>query len=54
VTDGVGIEKIFPIHSPLIADIEVLRSFKVRRANIGFIRELTGKASRLKEVKKAA
>lgn len=50
-TDGVGIEKIFPVQSPLVAKIEVIRQFKVRRANIGFIRELTGKASRLKEVK---
>ena len=50
-SEGVAIEKIFPIHSPAIAKIEVLRSFKVRRANIGFIRSLTGKASRLKELK---
>jgi large subunit ribosomal protein L19 len=50
-TDGVGIEKIFPVQSPLVAKIEVIRQFKVRRANIGFIRKLTGKASRLKEVK---
>jgi len=49
--EGVGIEKAFPIHSPGVAKIEVLRSFKVRRKNIAFIRELKGKAARLKEVK---
>lgn len=49
--DGIGIEKIFPINSPFISKIVILRQFKVRRANIGFIRELTGKAARLKEIK---
>lgn len=49
--DGVGIEKKFPIYSPGVAKIEVLRSFKVRRKNITFIRELKGKAARLKEVR---
>ncbi len=49
--DGIGIEKIFPINSPFIAKIEVLRSFKVRRNNIGYIRNLSGKAARLKEIK---
>lgn len=49
--DGVGIEKIFPIYSPGVAKIEILRSFKVRRKNITFIRELKGKAARLKEVR---
>lgn len=49
--DGVGIEKIFPIYSPAVQKIEVLRSFKVRRNNITFIRGLRGKAARLKEVK---
>jgi large subunit ribosomal protein L19 len=51
---GVAIEKIFPVQSPLVAKIDVIRQFKVRRANIGFIRKLTGKSARLKEVKKAA
>lgn len=49
--DGIGIEKIFPINSPYISKIVVLRQFKVRRNNIGYIRELTGKAARLKEIK---
>ncbi len=46
-----GIEKIFPIHSPTIEKIDIVRSFKVRRKNIKFIRDLTGKAARLKEIK---
>lgn len=46
-----GVEKIFAIHSPTIEKIEILRQFKVRRKNIAFIRDLTGKAARLKEVK---
>jgi len=49
--DGIGIEKIFPINSPSISKIDVLRRFKVRRNNIGYIRELSGKAARLKEIK---
>lgn len=49
--DGIGIEKIFPINSPFIAEIKILRKFKVRRNNIGYIRDLSGKAARLKEIK---
>jgi large subunit ribosomal protein L19 len=45
-----GVEKIFAIHSPTIDKIDVLRQFKVRRKSIKFIRDLTGKAARLKEV----
>jgi len=47
-----GVEKIFAIHSPSIKEIKVIRQFKVRRKSIKFIRDLTGKAARLKEVKK--
>lgn len=46
-----GVEKIFAIHSPTIKEIHILRQFKVRRKSIKYIRELTGKAARLKEVK---
>jgi len=46
-----GVEKIFAIHSSTIEKIDVLRQFKVRRKSISFIRELTGKAARLKEIK---
>lgn len=49
--DGIGVEKIFSLHSSTITNIVVLRSFKVRRKNIAFIRALRGKAARLKEVK---
>ncbi len=45
-----GVEKIFAIHSPTIKQIDIIRQFKVRRKSIKFIRELTGKAARLKEV----
>lgn len=45
-----GVEKIFAVHSSTIEKIEVLRQFKVRRKSIKFIRDLTGKAARLKEV----
>lgn len=51
-SNGIGVEKIFAIHSPSIESITVLRQFKVRRKNIGFIRALTGRAARLKEIKK--
>jgi large subunit ribosomal protein L19 len=47
-----GVEKVFAIHSPTIKQIDILRQFKVRRKSIKFIRELTGKAARLKEIKK--
>lgn len=46
-----GVERIFAIHSPTLEKIEIIRQFKVRRKHIGFIRDLTGKAARLKEVK---
>ncbi|MEO0199451.1 MAG: 50S ribosomal protein L19 [candidate division WOR-3 bacterium] len=49
VTQGIGIEKIFPIHSPVIEKIEVLRRGKVRRARIYYIRERKGKAARIRE-----
>lgn len=49
--DGIGIERMIPVNSPSIVKIDVLRKFKVRRKNIGFIRGLSGKAARLKEIK---
>lgn len=45
------VEKVFAIHSPWIEKIEILRQFKVRRKSIKFIKDLTGKAARLKEVR---
>ena len=48
---GHGVERIFPLHSRVIDKIEVVRSGKVRRAKLYYIRELRGKAARIKEVK---
>jgi large subunit ribosomal protein L19 len=49
---GVGVEKTFPIHSPKVADIQVVRHGKVRRAKLYYLRERTGKAAKVKEVKR--
>nr|YP_009497343.1 ribosomal protein L19 [Biddulphia biddulphiana]AWT40056.1 ribosomal protein L19 [Biddulphia biddulphiana] len=49
VLQGVGVERIFLIHSPKVESLEILRSSKVRRAKLYFLRELKGKASRLKQ-----
>lgn len=46
---GIGVERTFPLHSPLIEKIEVLRHGKVRRARLYYLRERSGKAARLKE-----
>lgn len=49
VASGVGVEKIFPFHSPLVEKIEVVREAKVRRAKLYYLREAKGKRARLKE-----
>jgi large subunit ribosomal protein L19 len=49
ILQGIGVERIFLIHSPKIDSIEVLRSSKVRRAKLYYLRKLRGKASRLKQ-----
>jgi large subunit ribosomal protein L19 len=49
ISYGVGIERIFPIHSPRIEKIEVVRSGRVRRAKLYYLRKLRGKAARVKE-----
>jgi large subunit ribosomal protein L19 len=54
VSFGQGVERIFPLHSPTIDRIDVLRSAKVRRAKLYFLRELRGKAARMKEQKRPA
>ena len=50
ISFGVGVEKTFPIHSPKVADIQVVRRGKVRRAKLYYLRARTGKAARVKEV----
>lgn len=49
VSFGVGVEKIFPLHSPRIDRIEVLKKGKVRRAKLYYLRNLSGKAAKIKE-----
>jgi len=49
ILQGIGIERIFLLHSPKIDSIEVLRSSKVRRSKLYYLRNLRGKASRLKQ-----
>ena len=49
VSQGVGVERTFPIHSPRIAKIEVIREGRVRRARLYYLRERSGKSARIKE-----
>jgi large subunit ribosomal protein L19 len=49
VSFGQGVERIFPLHSPIVDKIEVIRSAKVRREKLYFLRDLRGKAARMKE-----
>jgi len=49
VTYGIGVERIFPLKSPLVEGVKVIRHAKVRRAKLYYLRGLSGKASRLKE-----
>lgn len=49
ISSGVGVERTFPIHSPLVAKIEVTRRGVVRRAKINYVRKLSAKAARIKE-----
>ena len=48
-----GVERIFPLHSPTITKIDIVRSARVRRAKLYFLRGLRGKAARMKETKRA-
>ena len=49
ISSGVGVERTFPVHSPMVAKIEVVRLGKVRRAKLNYIRNLSARASRIKE-----
>lgn len=51
ISYGVGVERTFPLHTPKIAKIEVLRRGKVRRAKLYYLRALRGKAARIKEIR---
>ena len=51
ISNGVGVERIFPLHSPMISEIAVVRRGRVRRAKLYYLRNLTGKATRIKEKK---
>ena len=51
ISNGVGVERIFPIHSPMVAEIVVVRRGAVRRAKLYYLRNVTGKAARIKERK---
>jgi large subunit ribosomal protein L19 len=50
VSYGIGVERVFPVHSPRIEKIELVKTGKVRRAKIYYLRELSGKSARLEEV----
>ena len=49
MSGGIGVERVFPLHSPIIAKIEVLRRGRVRRAKLYYLRGLRGKAARIEE-----
>ena len=53
ISFGHGVERIFPLHSKVLDKVEVVRTGRVRRAKLYYIRELRGKAARIKEVKSA-
>jgi large subunit ribosomal protein L19 len=52
ISNGVGVERTFPIHTPRVDKIDVLRHGKVRRAKLYYLRALHGKAARIKEIRK--
>ncbi len=51
VSFGVGVERIFPLHSPRVEKVEIVKHAKVRQAKLYYLRELRGKAARLKEIR---
>ena len=51
ISNGVGVERTFPIHSPLVDKITIVRTGKVRRAKLYYLRQRSGKSARIKEVR---
>ena len=51
LSSGVGVERTFPVHSPIIDKITVIRNGKVRRAKLYFLRQRTGKSAKVKEIR---
>lgn len=51
ISNGVGVERTYPVHTPRIAKLEVIRRGKVRRAKLYYLRNLRGKAARIKEIR---
>src|SRR5919205_110931 len=51
ISSGIGVERIFPVHSPMLASVTVVRRGRVRRAKLYYLRHLTGKATRIRERK---
>lgn len=49
ISSGIGVERIFPLHSPMVSGITVVRRGKVRRAKLNYLRKLSGKATRIAE-----
>jgi large subunit ribosomal protein L19 len=54
ISEGVGVERTFPVHGPAVAEIKVMRHSKVRRAKLYYLRHKTGKSARLTEKKTVA
>ena len=52
ISNGVGVEKTWPLHSPLVEKVEVVRRGKVRRAKLNYLKGLTGKKAKVKELVK--
>ena len=52
ISNGIGVEKTWPLHSPIVESVEVVRHGKVRRAKLNYLRERTGKAAQVKELVK--
>lgn len=50
ISYGIGVERTFPVHSPKVADVKVIKRGKVRRAKLYYLRDLTGKAAKVEEI----